>query len=181
MPSPIAHIAAGAAIYRLRFGRGLTTNRDRLLMVSCVGLSLLPDLDAAVGIIAGDIGRFHNNFAGSPAFGTLVALAAGALTWLVRRHLARSVTILVFISYQVHVLMDFLTISRGSMLLWPFSTERISPPLHVFYGFRWSHGLVSELHLITLVTELIFAGALVGMVMLVDRRRQAPASDLDSR
>ena len=175
MPSPIAHMAAGAAIYRLRFGGGTSTRSDRVLLITCVGLALVPDLDAAVGILAGDIGRYHNNFAGSPAFGALVALAAGALTWVVRRQLTWMTMSLVFISYQTHVFMDFLTISRGTMLLWPFSTERISPPVHLFYGFRWSHGLVDELHLVTLVTELVFVVSLAGIVFFVDRRRRRPA------
>lgn len=175
MPSPIAHMAAGAAIYRLRFGGGTSTRADRALLVACVGLALVPDLDAAVGILAGNIGRYHNNFAGTPAFGALVALAAGALTWVVRRQLTWPTMSLVFISYQVHILMDFLTISRGTMLLWPFSTERFSPPVHLFYGFRWSHGLVDELHMVTLVTELVFVAALAVAVFLVDRRRRAPA------
>ena len=73
-----------------------------------------------MGIFAGNLGRYHNNFAGSPAFGTLVALAAGAVMWMFRRQLAWPTTRLVFVCYQVHVLMDFLTISRGTMLLWPF-------------------------------------------------------------
>jgi membrane-bound metal-dependent hydrolase YbcI (DUF457 family) len=170
-------MAAGAAIYRLRFGRGSDRRGSRILLIACIGLSLIPDLDAAVGIVAGNLGRYHNNFAGSPAFGTIVALAAGAFMWRLRRPLAWPTTTLVFICYQVHILMDFLTISRGTMLLWPFSTERFSPPVQLFYGLRWSHGLASELHLVTLATELAFVAALAIVVLLRDRRRLAQAAE----
>ena len=174
-------MAAGAAIHRLRFGRIEDRRRRLVLLILCVGLSVVPDLDAAVGIAFGDLGRYHNNFAGSPAFGTLVALFAGGVVWLFRRHLARQATVLVFVCYQVHVFMDFLTISRGSMMLWPFTTERFEPPVRIFYGLRWSHGPVSDLHLITLVTESVFVVVLAVLVVWLERRRSRRAAGRESR
>lgn len=171
MPSPIAHMAAGVAIHRFRFGKPSGSGRDRALLAACIGLSLLPDVDAAIGIAAGNLGRYHNNFAGSPAFGVLVALAVAAVVGVVRRPLARPALALVLICYQMHVLMDFLTVSRGTMLLWPLSTERFSPPLHLFYGLRWSHGMSSTTHFVTLASELVFVVALAGLVRFVERRR----------
>ena len=73
--------------------------------------------------------------------------------------------------------MDFLTVTRGSMLLWPFSSERVSPPVHLFYGLGWSHGVASELHLVTLVTELAFVAILAAFVLWVDRRRRVRAGE----
>ena len=43
------------------------------LLLAVVGLSLVPDIDAAVGIVLNDIGRYHNNFVGAPLFGVVVA------------------------------------------------------------------------------------------------------------
>ena len=109
----------------------------------------------------GNLGRYHNNFAGSPAFGVLAALAvAGGVMIMVRRSWARPALILTFVCYEVHVFMDFLTVGRGVMLLWPLTTERFAPPFHLFFGLRWSHGLSSPHHLVTIVTELLFAVAL---------------------
>jgi hypothetical protein len=173
MPSPIAHIAAGFAICRIRDGRGASRSRPPGLLGACVGLSLLPDLDAALGIALGNLGRYHNNFAGSPAFGALVALVVAGGVMLVRRAWARQALILTFVCYEVHVLMDFLTVGRGVMLLWPLSTERFAPPFHLFFGLRWSHGLASTLHLVTIVTELLFAIALFISLRWLLRRRDS--------
>jgi len=171
MPSPIAHIAAGVAIYRLRPRRGASHDHRLRLLGACIGLSLLPDLDAAVGIALGNLGRYHNNLAGSPAFGALVALAVAGGVSLVRRGWARPALTLTFVCYEVHVLMDFLTFGRGVMLLWPLSTERFAPPFHLFFGLRWSHGLASTLHVVTIVTELLFAVALfISLRWLLQRR-----------
>ncbi len=185
MPSPIAHVAAGIAIYRLRDGRGSSRGRRLGMLTACMGLSLLPDLDAAVGIALGNLGRYHNNFAGSPAFGALVALVVGGIALLVRRSWARTALTLTFVCYEVHVLMDFLTVGRGVMLLWPLTTERFSPPFHLFFGLRWSDGLSSTHHLVTVATELLFAAALfIALRWLLQRRDQRSreaSADLEAR
>ncbi|HSH75292.1 MAG TPA: metal-dependent hydrolase [Longimicrobiales bacterium] len=164
MPSPLVHSALGAAIYRLGFARRAAPWPRVLgvppLLVACVGLSLLPDLDAAVGIAFGDMERFHNNLAGSPAFGFLVALVSGGAAALVKPQAGMGAFLLTLVCYWGHVLLDYLTFGRGVMLLWPFSTERFSPPFPLFYGVRWSDGLLSAKHLITLVTESTFLLAL---------------------
>lgn len=119
-------------------------------------LSLLPDLDSAVGLAFGDMGRFHNNLAGSPVFATMVALAVGGATAVVQPQVATRASLLTLVCYMGHVFLDYLTLGRGVMLLWPFSLERFSPPFPLFYGVRWSDGLLSAKHLVTLVTELAF-------------------------
>lgn len=161
MPSPIAHAAVGAALAG-SFRRGplaghLFAARIPVALVLSVGFSLLPDVDAAVGILLGNLGKFHNNLAGSPVFATLVAAVSAGIAWLVRKELGRPVFQLSFVCYQLHVLMDFFTVGRGVMLAWPLSTERFAPPFPLFFGLRWSHGLFSESHWITLGSELAFA------------------------
>jgi membrane-bound metal-dependent hydrolase YbcI (DUF457 family) len=132
---------------------------------------MLPDLDAAVGIAFGNLGRYHNNFAGAPAFGVLVAAALGGVTWLVRPAAAKGVLLLALVCYQIHVLMDFLTIGRGVMLLWPLSSERFAPPFYLFYGLRWSDGVFSSRHFITVFSELGSAAVLFVALWLHSRRR----------
>lgn len=177
MPSPIAHAAAGFAIYRLWPKKGGATRPIRgvvpPMLAACVALSLLPDMDAAVGILLGDLGRFHNNFTSSPVFGTLVALCVGGVVRLFRKSTGAQALLLTFVCYQTHILMDFFTMGRGLMLLWPISSQRVTPPIHLFFGLRWSHGVVSSLHFVTLFTELAFAAALVLGLELFRRRRHA--------
>ncbi len=86
MPSPIAHTAVGVALYQLWARRGKSPRQIGgvlpPMLAACIGLSMLPDLDAFVGIVLGDLGRYHNNLASAPFFGTLVSLCAAAIAWL---------------------------------------------------------------------------------------------------
>jgi hypothetical protein len=175
MPSPIAHAAVGAMISKVWPAEHPPSRRlggiVPPLLVACVVLSLLPDFDAAVGIVLGDLGRYHNNLAGSPAFGLLVAIAAGGLVRLVDPTAAKRAFLLTVVCYQGHVLMDYFTVGRGVMLLWPFTAQRFAPPIYLFYGLRWSDGLVSPHHLVTLLSELAFLGLLWGGVRWHSRHR----------
>jgi membrane-bound metal-dependent hydrolase YbcI (DUF457 family) len=131
-----------------------------------VGLSILPDLDAGVGIALGNMARYHNNFAGTPGFGLAVALAVGTVAWAFRRSAFRPAFLLTFLLYSLHVLMDFFTVGRGVMVFWPISVQRIQPPFHLFYGLRWSDGIFSERHFITFASELCFLAVLFLAVRL---------------
>ena len=45
-------------------------------------------------------------------------------------------------------------------MLWPFSSERIGLPWPLFFGVRHSQPYALHLHLVTLVTELLFAAVI---------------------
>ena len=90
MPSPIAHVAVGYLIYRGCF-RQFTSPEARSTrqplgpLLVAFGLSMLPDLDAVVGTVAGDLGRYHNNVTHSFILGLGAALSLGGLAVLGRR------------------------------------------------------------------------------------------------
>ncbi|NIV75262.1 MAG: hypothetical protein GWN37_10615, partial [Gammaproteobacteria bacterium] len=44
--------------------------------------------------------------------------------------------LLTLVCYELHVLLDYLTVGRGVMLLWPLSAERFAPPIYLFYGLH---------------------------------------------
>ena len=118
MPSPITHVAFGYLIFRV-----LRTGSDSIqpsLLLAAVGLSILPDMDAAVGILLGDLGRYHNHMMGSPAFGFLAAVCVGTIGWW-RRAEFRFWFTLALACYLIHIVLDYLTVGRGVMLLWPCS------------------------------------------------------------
>lgn len=168
MPSPIAHAAMGYIVYRaLRRHKPEEATKSigrfpRLLVIT-IGLSLLPDLDSVPGIISGDFGRFHNTVSNSLFTGVAVAVGIGSAVWLKDRSGFKRWFAIGLVCYELHVLMDLFTLGRGVMLAWPLSAERIKPFVNLFYGVRWSEGLISSKHLWTLGTEL----GLVGLLTLV--------------
>jgi inner membrane protein len=166
MPSPIAHLAAGYAVYRLgrqyepEPGLKAVGPLPGLLVVTAV-FSLLPDLDSVVGFLMRDFGRFHNNASHSLFAGLCLALAFAGLMWWQRRQFAYWFAV-AFVSYGMHLLMDMATISRGIMLFWPMTDARYLSPVTLFYGLHWSDGWITIRHLWTLLTELVFIALVWG-------------------
>jgi membrane-bound metal-dependent hydrolase YbcI (DUF457 family) len=161
MPSPIIHVAFGCLIYRSLRSR-IDGVRPGLLW-SAVALSVLPDIDAAVGILGGDLGAYHNDMMSSPAFAFLVAAAVGAIGWW-RGSEFRFWFILAIACYLIHILLDYLTVGGGVMLLWPLSEAHFGSPIALFYGLHRSDGWISIRHLYTVVSE--FATLLVIWLVL---------------
>ena len=167
MPSPIAHAAMGYVVYRaFRSWRPYEASRHvgplPQLLVAAVGLSVLPDVDSVIGLLMGDLGRYHNNLMNSFGFGLMVALGAGTAVWLKRRSGFKRWFVLALVCYELHVLMDFLTLGRGVMLAWPLSHQRFESSVKLFYGLHWSDGLLTPKHAVTLVTEIgVVAAAII--------------------
>lgn len=161
MPSPIAHIAVGYAIYEIykpilpeQVSKrvGLVSQ----LLVVTVILSLLPDLDAVPGLVLGDFNRFHNNLTHSLGCGLVVAIGVGGVAHFLNAGFLRWF-VLTLVCYDLHVFMDFFTYGRGVMLLWPISPERYQAPIEIFHGLRRDYGLVTIHHVWTFVNEASFA------------------------
>jgi len=176
MPSPLAHAVAGYFIYRgfRNDGGGTTSSRFGpvpKLLAATVALSLLPDADAVLGILANDIGKYHNNMANSIAFAVTTSLVLATVIRLIRRSGFRRWFGIAFASYLAHIVMDYLTLGRGIMLAWPFVSDRFQPPINLFFGLRWSEGLISSSHLITVATEAALLAGVVLVAKLMSRRR----------
>lgn len=177
MPSPIVHTTLGYIIYRL-FRMRVPNQFNKqlwllpLLLIITVGISLLPDLDSVAGILAGDFGRYHNNFTHSFFVGIGVAIIFASSVWLVMKKEFWVWFVICFLGYSLHILMDFLTFGgRGVMLFWPLSLERFESPVKIFYGVRWSEGVMSSVHLNTFINEVVFV-LLVGIILLIVEKRR---------
>jgi len=172
MPSPYAHLIAGVTIatpYLFTKARALHHKED---IATLIGFSLLPDLDVIPGMMAGNVAAYHNQLTHSIAFGLIVCL----LYSLIRRVTPaprpfRRTFVLSATAYGLHLLMDFFTYGRGLMLFWPFTEQRFSPPVLLFYGLRRSDGWISSHHLITFATESLTMLPVIGIVWLLARRR----------
>lgn len=178
MPSPLAHMAMGYVINKVHQQKSFSEMNRRAvgkglgLVIVTVGLSLLPDLDSVLGLLAGNFGRFHNNGTHSLIVGLLVAFFIGIMTSRIGRSEFLTWFVIPLTCYQLHVIMDFFTIGRGVMLLWPFSPQRFSSPVKLFYGLHWSDGWLSLRHIWTLFTELGFVVVLVAAVHLLPKSKR---------
>ena len=119
MPSPLAHTAVGCLLARTvaRSGTGVR------LTLAFVSLSLLPDLDAVPGYLLGDLFTWHNNFSHSLAAGIAAALLIGLAAALLKSPSPARWALAALLCWWTHLAMDFFTVGRGVMLLWPFSAS----------------------------------------------------------
>jgi membrane-bound metal-dependent hydrolase YbcI (DUF457 family) len=177
MPSPIAHLGAGYAIYRayrhrLPEGR-LRIWRFPLEMMGVMGLSLLPDLDILPAVIFSDMETYHNNFSHSLLLAVPVALLIAAIFYLIYRSNFWLWFLICLISYDLHIVLDALTAERGVMLLWPLTLNRFASPVKLFYGLQWGLGWFSIWHLWTVFTESLFVLIVLIAVNYFEKRIKA--------
>jgi membrane-bound metal-dependent hydrolase YbcI (DUF457 family) len=169
MPSPIMHTAAGYAIYRIvrkRLPNILLRSPWKIpwLLIVAVVFSMLPDIDSLVGWLTGDFGRYHNNATHSLMVGLLVALLSSAVISRMSLFGFSELFLVIFVSYSSHILLDFFTVGRGVLALWPVSQQRFTSPISLFYGLRWSDGIFSIRHVWTIATESLTALLFIGAV-----------------
>lgn len=175
MPSPIAHLGAGYAIYRY-YKHRLPQDQRRfwkfpLQLVMVIGLSMVPDLDVIPAILFQDMKAYHNNFSHSLFFAVPVAFLIAGIFHRIYRSNFWLWFVISLLSYDLHVIMDSLTAERGVMLLWPLSQNRFVSPIRIFYGLQWGLGWFSIWHLWTVFTELLFVLVLMGLVNYFDKRK----------
>lgn len=178
MPSPVAHLSMGLFLwFSLKpFLKNLVAVLPRGEMVLWMGFlffSMFPDLDAVLGIITGDMGRYHNQGTHSLLVGITASLGmaylgnrlfkgAGFRLWL----------LWILPAVMLHILMDTFCFGRGVKLAWPFSSDRVQAPMEIFGGLHWSEGLWSPSHIFTVIEELRFSLLLILVAWLIVHRKK---------
>lgn len=175
MPSPIAHLGVGYAIYRYHKHRLLHDQRRiwkfPLQLVMVIGLSMVPDLDMIPAIIFRDMKAYHNNISHSLLMAIPVAFLIAGIFQRIYKSNFWLWFVICLVSYDLHVIMDALTAERGVMMLWPLTSDRFAPPIKLFYGLQWGLGWFSLWHLWTIFTESLFVIVVVGAVNYFEKRR----------
>jgi membrane-bound metal-dependent hydrolase YbcI (DUF457 family) len=175
MPSPIAHLGAGYAIYRYYKAKLPVDQRYfwkfPFQMIILTGLSMLPDLDVIPAILFRDMKAYHNNFSHSLLFAVPVAFVVAGIFYRIYRSNFWLWFLICLVSYDLHILMDMMTAERGVMMFWPFTQARFTSPVKVFYGLQWGLGWFSIWHLWTIFTESLFSLVLILSVSYFDQRR----------
>lgn len=172
MPSPIAHVAVGYAIYRwigTRMPAPVKIRPALFVLAACACGSLLPDFDSVVGVLAGDLGRFHNNLSHSIAAGILVSLLLASVIKAATGASFAYWCFLMLACYEIHFLMDCFTVGRGIMAFWPFVDARFQAPWPLFAGVQWGLGVWTIEHVWTALSELVFVGMLALVMYLVSK------------
>lgn len=177
MPSPLVHITAGFALGGLSSQRYDLHLRIKWILF-CLFFSMAPDLDVLAGILAGDFAAYHNQITHSIFFGLgFCLLALPVLKWIFGGISGGRLLAFAYGFYVLHLILDWMTYGRGLMLFWPFTSRRFISPWLPFRGVRWSEGVFSMEHLLTLANEvaiLLVAAVLVYVsrtVWLLVRRR----------
>ena len=166
MPSPLAHIAAGYAVYRLL--RSPEAAEPKLLGTT-IAFSLLPDADSLVGLAGRNFYRYHNNISHSLGFVMVAGILTGTFFGWRKGRFWRWFSAS-SLSYSFHLILDYWATRRGLLLLWPFSSRRFISPAKLFYGFQWGRGIWSITHVWTLLTELLFSLALIAGTRWLTKR-----------
>jgi len=175
MPSPIAHLGVGYAVYHRYKDRLPQDKRSfwkfplQLILVS--GLSMLPDLDVIPAIIFRDMPAYHNNISHSLFVGIPVAILIAGIFQRVYRSNFWLWFVICLISYDLHVIMDAMTAERGVMMFYPLTEARYASPVKLFYGLQWGLGWFSPWHLWTIFTETLFSMIVITGMKYFDKRR----------
>lgn len=174
MPSPIAHLGAGYAIYRYYKDQLPQDQRHfwklPLQLIMVVELSMLPDLDVIPAIIFRDMRAYHNNFSHSLLFAVPVALLVAGVFHRIYRSNFWLWFLICLVSYDLHIIMDALTAERGVMRFWPLTQNRFASSVKIFYGLQWGLGWFSIWHVWTVFTELLFAALIIHAVKYFNKR-----------
>lgn len=141
MPSPVAHIVGGIAAYMV-FEKSLRQPKDttkrNFLILTCISLSIWPDLDIIPGLFTHDINKFHHGITHS-LFGSLLLSSVVAL---LTRSMINDMNIYkvwgcYFMAAVSHPLFDFFSVDNslpyGIPLLWPINDTYYISPVSLFY------------------------------------------------
>lgn len=177
MPSPLAHGATAALVtYWCARGEGEPQARFGLrwpqLLAVAILLSLLPDLPTALGLLNGDLAAFHNLQEHSLAAAVVASILVGFIASRATRSHGPAWFGLSLLCYGLHVGMDYLTVGRGVMALWPFTDARLGAPVRLFYGLHWSEGWLSWRHVWTIVTEALAVGVIAWALLRLRAKRR---------
>jgi membrane-bound metal-dependent hydrolase YbcI (DUF457 family) len=166
VPSPIAHsslVLVVAAFTKCHRKLSKVINGQAFFFYAAAVVTLcVQDLDFLVRIIHNHPSLAHGGATHSLCTGVFIGMIfaiACRIRYGTSLPIGPTLTVGIGCAWA-HTLLDAATWGRGVMFLWPFSTERYVSPIPLFFGGHHSQPLAWKLHLVTLSTELLFAGLL---------------------
>ena len=137
MPSPVAHILGGAAVYLIGQPR---KQRSHLVLGATLLGSIVPDFDFLPGFLIDNPAAFHHGISHSLGF----ALLFGTAVFLLLRYFQRSdirtrAAVMAAFAYGFHAVLDVVSVGEGAKavpLLWPLSAREFGINLDLFGHFH---------------------------------------------
>lgn len=172
MATPLGHYLLGLSITQ-----GLARNSAEqkrglwLALVAC-----MPDLDIIPGFFVGRLAQFHHGITHSFAAAAIFSIFA----WLFFSGRARSISlnlsILVFLLYASHVVLDFVTLDTGAPygvpLFWPWSHDSYQSSWLLLPNVQHTRAPLFSLHNIALMArEAVIFLPLVAFIHGVKHRK----------
>ncbi len=173
MPSPLAHTLTAYIVYKKTncFKNQFNDVKNSYLFIWSVFFSMLPDIDVLPGIIFNDMYNYHNQMMNSLFMCIVLSFITGIVAKFILKKSFSFWSLYCAICYGLHIIMDYFTFGRGTKILWPLSQKRYSPPFNIFYGFRWSEGLISNEHVYTFFSELLTMTVIILMFSFIKSKK----------
>lgn len=174
MATPLGHYLVGLSITQ-----GLardSAERKRGLWLAVI--ACLPDLDVIPGFFVGRLGQFHHGITHSFAAAAIFLIFA----WLFFRWRARvislNLSILIFLLYASHVVLDFVTLDTGAPygvpLFWPWSHDSYQSFWLLLPNVQHTRAPVFSVHnILLMVQEGIIFLPLIGFIRALKHSQTA--------
>ena len=134
VPSPIGHVLSGILLYQI-FSRHDARYDVRKLFLYVI-ISVIPDIDLAIGFLVNDL-KFHQGVFHSLGAAIIAGLIAG-IVQMRKKGLFFNRFLLFSGLYYSHVILDYLASASdtgypfGVALFWPLSNEHYVFPVMIF-------------------------------------------------
>ena len=165
MATPVGHYLVGISLAQA-FARNDRERRQVLLMGT---VAVLPDLDVLPGLAVGNLAQFHHDI--SHSLLAAAAFSVAGLFFLMWNRSTRTlyITLVSFLLYTSHLLLDFLTLDTGAPfgipLFWPFITQTYESPWFVLPNVQHTIVPLFGVHNALLVfRELLIFLPLAGLI-----------------
>ncbi len=180
MPSPIAHTITGYVIFRFfpLDKHSVAWSKSWLVyVIYCMFIATLPDFDFIPQLLAGK--KYHHGFTHSLSFTFIVSAVVGLLCILFNRKIFIRLSLLTFMIYGSHLLLDFFTDGgKGILLLWPFTDDFFISSVSFFPAVKHSKGLFHSSHALFISFELGYSALFLGGIWLWKRRQDKFIKDI---
>jgi membrane-bound metal-dependent hydrolase YbcI (DUF457 family) len=182
MPTPVGHALGGLGVYLAT--RQAPLREDVTLAAACVAVSLLPDLDFAIGPFVGR--SYHHYFSHSLGFTAIFGALVYALTRLLGRSKPMRDTVVLTAVYLSHILLDLVGKDTfppiGVQLFWPVSDAFYTSNVFIFDEvWRGTFGRLFGLHnWMAVGREVLVLLPISALLLWRSRRRLARSNHFDS-